>query len=193
MSWRDRAAALLAGREPVPEGFTGTLATGERVLAEARGPRGSLVLATDQGLWLPPGPAPQGADGDAPDVDAVPAAHRIPWHLVSRASWQSGALEVVEAEPEDLGGGVVLLADRAPRRVPLTDPRRVPETVQRRVTEPIRSRQYHEIADGGAWFVQRKVPGQGVVVQVRPDPGTDPAAVRTVAVGVAETLRAARR
>jgi hypothetical protein len=183
--FRERLVAVLAGREPVPEGFTGTLATGERIVADGRGPRGSVVLATDLGLWLPPGPS--AADDD------VPAARRIPWHLVSRARWAQGALEVVEAEPEDLGGGVVLLTDLAPRRVPLVAAGRIPETVQRRVTDPIRSRQHHEIADGGAWFVQRKVPGEGVVVQVRPDPGTDPDAVRTVAVGVAETLRAAGR
>lgn len=179
-------AALLSGREPIPEGFTGELATGERVVAEASGPRGSVVLATDRGLWLPPGPA-------ADDAGAEPAARRVPWHLVSRARWENGALEIVEAEPEDLGGGVVLLADLPPRRVPLEVPRRVPETVHRRVTGPITSRQHHEFADGGAWFVQRKVPGQGVVVQVRPDVGTDPDAVRAVALGVAETLRTAGR
>ena len=36
----DRLRALLTGREPVPEGFTGTLDDGERVIADGRGPRG---------------------------------------------------------------------------------------------------------------------------------------------------------
>lgn len=176
-----RLTALLTGREPLPDGFTGELAADERVVADARGPRGSIVLATDQGLWLPPAAAGE-------------PSHRLPWHLVSKATWASGALEVIAAqEVDDLGGGVVLLADAPPRRVPLTEPGRVPETVQRRVTDAIHSRQHHEIGDGGAWFVQRRVPGAGVVLHVRPDAGTDPDAVRAVAAGLGEKLRAAGR
>lgn len=176
-----RLKALLTGREPVPEGFTGELDADERVLADARGPRGSSVLATDLGLWLPPAAAGE-------------PSQRLDWHLISKASWGSGALEVVAAaHAEDLGGGVVLLTDAPQRRVPLPEPGRVPEVVQRRVTGAIHSRQHHDIGDGGAWFVQRRVPGTGVVVHVRPDAGTDPSTVRAVAVGLAEKLRAAGR
>lgn len=175
-----RLKALLTGREPVPEGFTGTLDAEERVLADARGPRGSIVLATDLGLWLPP-------------VAAGAPSRRLDWHLISKATWGSGALEVVAAaDADDLGGGVVLITDAPPQRVPLPETGRVPDVVHRRVTDAIHSRQHHEIGDGGAWFVQRRVPGTGVVVHVRPDPGTDSTAVRTVAVGLAEKLRAAR-
>jgi hypothetical protein len=173
----DRLSALLTGREPIPEGFAGTLDEGERVIADARGPRGSIVLATDLGLWLPPA-----ASGDG--------ARRVAWHLVTKATWASGALEVVEAdEVEELAGGVVVLADRAPRRVPLAEPGRVPETVQQRVTAAVKDSQHHDLGDGGAWFVQRRVPGAGIVLHVRPDPGTDPEVVRTVAAGVGEKLR----
>ncbi|GAA4806009.1 hypothetical protein GCM10023200_49450 [Actinomycetospora chlora] len=177
---RDRLTALLTGREPVPEGFTGTLDEGERVLADGQGPRGSVVLATDIGLWLPPA-----ASGEP--------ARRIVWHLVTKATWASGALEVVEAdEAEELAGGVVLLADRPPRRVPLTRPGRIPETVHRRVTAAVKDSQHHDLGAGGAWFVQRRVPGDGIVLHVRPDPGTDVDAVRSVAEGVGERLREAR-
>lgn len=176
----DRLGALLTGREPIPEGFTGALDGGERVIADGRGPRGSIVLATDLGLWLPPAASGEGA-------------HRIPWHLVTKATWASGALEVVGAdEVEELAGGVVVLADRAPRRVPLTEPRRVPETVHHRVTGAVKDSQHHDLGEGGAWFVQRRVPGAGIVLQVRPDPGTDPEVVRSVAAGVGEKLRDAR-
>ncbi|MEJ2889739.1 hypothetical protein [Actinomycetospora aeridis] len=180
----DRLGALLTGREPVPEGFAGTLDEGERVIADGRGPRGSIVLATDRGLWLPPAGSGEGA-------------HRVPWHLVTKATWASGALEVIEAdEVEELAGGVVVLADRAPRRVPLTTPGRLPETVHRRVTAAVKDSQHHDLGDGesegGAWFVQRRVPGAGIVLHVRPDPGTDPEVVRTVAAGVGEKLRDAR-
>jgi hypothetical protein len=96
--------------------------------------------------------------------------------------------------------GAVLLADRPPQRLRLTDPGRVPEAVHARVEGSIRSRHHRELpvsADarstgatrGGAWFVQRKVAGRdGTVLQVRPDPGTDEAAVRQVAGDVARTL-----
>ena len=170
--------AILTGREPLPDGFTGTLATGERVLADATGPSrggepGRIVLCTDRGLWI--------------------EDHRIPWHLVVRATWTGGALEVVEAdEAEHLDGGVVLLTDHPPRRLPLADPGRVPETVHRRVTEAIRTRQHVSIGGGGAWFVQRRVTdaaGSRVTTQVHPDPGTDPTTLHTLASGVGEKLR----
>ena len=169
---RRRLAALLTGREAVPERFGGTLDAGERVLADAEAPGGFVVLATDVGLWLDD--------------------HRIPWHLVSKATWQAGALELIEATeatgPDELPGGVVVLADRPVRRVPLVEPGRVPETVHRRVTGSIRSREHVDVpSGGGVWFVQRRV-GERVQTQVRPDPGTDPAAVRTLAHGVGERL-----
>ena len=176
----DRLRALLTGREPVPEGFAGTLDDGERVIADGRGPRGSVVLATDLGLWLPPAASGEGA-------------RRVAWHLVTKATWAGGALEITEAdEVDELAGGVVLLADRGPRRVPLSEPGRLPETVHRRVTAAVKDSQHHDLGGedgGGAWFVQRRVPGAGIVLHVRPDPGTDPETVRTVAAGVGEKLR----
>jgi hypothetical protein len=167
-----RLAALLTGKELTPEGFTGTLEPDEHVLADARTRRGEVVLATDRGLWT--------------------GEHRVPWHLVSKATWAAGALEVVEArEVEHLAGRVVVLADAAPVKLPLPDPGRLPETVHRRVTGAIHSRQHHDLPSGGAWFVQRRTP-DGVVLHVRPDPGTDPDEVRTLAAGVGEKLGRAR-
>ena len=167
-----RLAALLTGREITPEGFTGSLAADERVLADSRTRRGEVVLATDQGLWID--------------------EHRVPWHLVSKATWASGALEVIEAtEAEHLEGGVVLLADASPRKLPLPEPGRIPETVHRRVTDVIHSRQHHDLPSGGAWFVQRRT-RDGIVLHVRPDPGTDRDEVRALAAGVGEKIGRAR-
>jgi len=98
---------------------------------------------------------------------------------------------VVADDVERWAGDVVLLADRPVRRVRLTEPGKVPETVQRRVTGSIRSREHHELPGGGAWFVQRRV-GGAIELQVRPDPGTDPDAVRTLAEGLSEKLRTVR-
>jgi hypothetical protein len=118
------------------------------------------------------------------------------WHLVSKATWRNGALAVVEAvEVEEIAPGTgdgpvaVLLADRPARRFRLADPGRVPEAVHTRVEGSIRSRHRRDLPGGGAWFVQRKVPGRdGAVLQVRPDPGTDPAVVAQVAADVVRSL-----
>jgi len=84
---------------------------------------------------------------------------------------------------------VVVLADRAPVRFTLAAPGKVPHHVRLRVDGSVRSRHRQDIGDGGAWFVQRKVPGRdGTVLQVRPDPGTDVGLVETIAEQVAAKL-----
>jgi hypothetical protein len=66
--------------------------------------------------------------------------------------------------------------------------------VRLRVDGSVRTRHRHELPGGGAWFVQRKVPGHdGTVLQVRPDPGTDPALVSAIAEEVAEKLAGPQR
>lgn len=160
---------LLHGAE-LPTGFTGTLDDDERVLASAAVVGGGHLVVTSAGLWLPPG-------------------RRLGWHLISKATWGGGALTVVEAVERARAGEAVLLDDQPPQRLALTDPGRVPEIVRDRVTGSIRSRYRRELPGGGAWFVQRKVPGRdGVVLQVRAEPGTDDAALRRVAAEVARRM-----
>ena len=163
----------LLGREELPEEVAGRLDPDERVLATARlEPAGHLVV-TSYGMWLP----------------AEEGARRVGWHQVSKASWQGGALAVVEAAEEEILAGAVLLTDLPPQRMRLAEPGRVPETVQARVEGSIRSRHHRDLPGGGAWFVQRKVAGRdGFVLQVRPDPGTDPDVVRQVAADVMRSL-----
>ncbi|NUT49217.1 MAG: hypothetical protein HOV94_18210 [Saccharothrix sp.] len=150
-----------------PEGFTGALEADERVLASAA--IGSeWLVATSHGLWLP-GP------------------RRVGWHLVSKATWSGNALAVVEAVEDGTAGDAVLLRDLPPRRFPLESPGKVPEVVHERVTGSIKSTEHN--ATVGAWFVQRKVAGRdGVVLQVRPDPGADVERVREVAASVAAKI-----
>jgi hypothetical protein len=166
----------LLGRDELPEGFAARLDPDEHVLASAALAGGGHLVATSRGVWI---------EDDGP--------RRIGWHLVSKATWGNGALAFVEAQEVDDLGGAVLLADLPARRLRLAEPGRVPQVVHERVTASIKSRHHRELpasADarsagatcGGAWFVQRKVVGRdGVVLQVRPDPGTDDAAVRQVA------------
>ncbi len=172
-----RLLGQLRGREHLPADFAGALTAGERVLAVAAlAPTGHVVVTT-LGVWVPE------ADG----------YRRIGWQWVSKATWDRSTLVLTEAVPEGTAGDAVLLADRSPRRYPLPEPGRVPEVVHARVTESIRTSQHRALAGGGAWFVQRKLPGEdGIVLQVRPDPGADPDAVHRVAAEVAERLRRAR-
>ncbi len=178
------ALRRLLGGEVLPAGFP-ELEPDERVVAVAGTADGAHVVVTSFGLWLPE----SGADGAA-------GFRRVGWHLVSRAVWRNGALAVVEADElerlaGDEGPEAVLLADRPTRRFRLADPGRVPEAVHARVEASIRSRHHRDLPGGGAWFVQRKVPGRdGTVLQVRPDPGTDPALVAQLAADVARSLRA---
>jgi hypothetical protein len=163
----------LLGRAEVPAGFAGTLDADERVLATAELAGGGHLVVTSRGMWMPTD------DG----------ACRVGWHLVSKASWQGGVLTVVEAQEDAAVTGAVLLTDLPPRRLRLTDPGSVPEAVHARVEASIRSRHHRDLPGGGAWFVQRKVPGRdGIVLQVRPDPGTDLAVVRQMAADVARSL-----
>ena len=164
------ALRRLLRRAPLPE--TVALEADEHVLARAEVVGGGEVVATTRGLWLP-------------------GTGRMGWHLISKATWRSGTLSVVPAREVDNLAGAVLIADLPVRRLRLSaQPGRLPEVVHRRVTGSIRSRHHRSLPGGGAWFVQRTVPGRdGIVLQVRADPGTDDAAVRQVAGDVARTLR----
>ncbi|MGM1063832.1 hypothetical protein [Saccharothrix sp. Mg75] len=154
-----------------PEGFTGALDADENVLASAA-VGAEWLVATTHGLWLP-GP------------------RRVGWHLVSKATWTGNALAVVEAVEEGATGGAVVLRDLPATRFPLESPGKVPQVVHERVTASIRSRHRHE--SPGAWFLQRKVPGRdGVVLQVRPDPGADVEALRGIAASVAAKIASAK-
>lgn len=150
----------------LPEGFAGRLDSAERIITTGElADSGHLVL-TQLGMWVP-----EGAE-----------ARRIGWHLVSKAVWDHEALVVTEAVGIGRVGEAVLLSDLPPRRFTLATPGKVPEVVRQRVTGSIRSSQRCELPGGGAWFVQRRVPGQdGVVLQVRADPGTAPGALEAKA------------
>ncbi|MDQ3153461.1 MAG: hypothetical protein M3R63_17690 [Actinomycetota bacterium] len=169
--------ARLSGRPALPEGFGGRLDADEHVVSVAELARGGHLVLTQRGLWVP-----EGAD-----------ARRVGWEWISKAVWDRGALLVTEAVADGDAGDAVVLRDLPPRRFVLADAGRVPEVVRERVTGSIRSSQHRELPGGGAWFVQRKVPGRdGVVLQVRPDPGTQSDAVRVVAAEVATRMRQAR-
>jgi len=172
-----RLFGRLTDRE-LPADFTGTLLPDEHVLGVAELADGGQLVATSFGLWLP--------DGDG--------VRRIGWHLISKATWGQGSLSVVEAVETGSVADVVLLSDGPARRLRLDQPGKLPQIVHTRVTDSIKSSHHRDLPGGGAWFVQRSVAGQdGIVLQVRADPGTDQDAVRSLAAQVGEQVRKVRR
>ena len=157
----------------LPAGFTGTLGPTERVVTKGELAGGGHLVLTQLGLWVPEGAA----------------ARRIGWHLVSKAVWDRSALVVTEAISTGTAGEAVLLFDLPPRRFALAQPGKIPEVVRERVTSSILSSEHCELPGGGAWFVQRRIPGRdGVVLQVRADSGTALGAVEMMASEVASRL-----
>jgi hypothetical protein len=158
----------------VPEVLAGSLERDEHVVASSVLRGGGFLFATSHGLWVP------GEDGP----------RRVGWHLISKVTWGNGVLELVEARETGNAGEAVLLADQPPARYVLENAGKLPDVVHVRVNGSIRSRHRRELPGGGAWFVQRKVPGRdGIVLQVRPDPGADEDAVRRIASEVASVIR----
>jgi hypothetical protein len=156
-----------------PEDFSGSLSPGEDVVESVPVEGGGHLLVTPLGLWVP-------AEG---------GARRIGWHLIGKAAWADGVFTLTESAEVSTAGSAVVLADLPPVRYRLASPGKVPKQVYLRVESSIRSRHRQEIGAGGAWFVQRKVPGRdGSVLQVRPDPGTDAELVTAIAEQVAAKL-----
>jgi hypothetical protein len=156
-----------------PAGLAKRLAPEEHVLAVAEVTGGGEVVATSLGLWLP-------------QVD-----ERVGWHLVSKATWATGALTVIAAEEDGRAGDAVLLRDLPARRFELDRPGKLPRVVQTRVNLSIRSRHRIDLSVGGAWFVQRVLPGgREVVLQVRADAGADRDAVVRLAEEVSRRIEA---
>lgn len=165
--WRRLTRAL-------PDGFTGTLEADEHVVAVAALRDNGSLVATSLGLFLPDG-------------------HRVGWHLVSKATWGGNALTVIEAVEVSSSGDFVLLKDLPARRFVVEVPGKLPQVVHERVTGSIKSRHRQELPGGGVWFLQRKVPGRdGIVLQARPDPGTDVELVRSIASDVATKIAGQR-
>ena len=165
-----RLLAKLSGTAEVPADFPGSLDPDEHVLSVAPCEDGSVV-ATHLGLWLPEG-------------------RRVGWHLISKAAWGGDVLTVTEAEETRHVDGAVYLRDLRPQRLALTGESRLPDVVHERVNRSIRSRHHRDLPGGGAWFIQRKVPGRnGIELQIRPDPGTDEPALDRLVGALVESLR----
>lgn len=156
-------------RRPTPPAWIRRVLEDDEFVVAAASLDDATVVATSHGIWLP-------------------EQRRIGWHLVSKATWSSGVLALIEAVEEPLDGAV-LLSDLPVRRLALAEPGKLPQVVQRRVEASIVSRHRRDLPGGGVWLVQRKVPGRAQVqLQVRADPGTDAGAVRGVVAEVTSVI-----
>jgi hypothetical protein len=175
--WARRLWDRLSGVGVLPDNFAGRLEPGEHVLAVAAVHGSGHLVASPLGLWLPEGEQ----------------SRRVGWHLVTKATWGGGALTITEAEEVGVAGSAVLLNDRTPRRYALAEAGRLPDVVHARVNRSIRSSHYQDLPGGGAWFVQRRVPGRdGTVLQARVDQDADPVVVADIAAEVARHIDSAR-
>jgi hypothetical protein len=168
---------LRRGR-PLPDGYRPALDRDERVVAWAvTGPAGGpaaggaagpaagaavrepgVLVATDQGLWLPGKP---------------PA--RLGWHEIHRAVWTGDSLEVTAARVVERSPGYVVVADLPTVRFQLADPGDLPAQVRGRVTRSVGPSSHHPLPGaGGVRVVARRVPGvDGLTWTARYDRGVD--------------------
>ena len=143
----------LFGRDRPPAEALARLDRDERVVSWASTADGDAVVATPLGLWVPGGTA------------------RLPWHLVTKATWRDGILTVIAAT--DAGDGV--LTEQPPRSVGLAKPRDLPQTVRVRVERGIAFTRRYPVPGGGVRVVGRRVPGRdGISWQLVFDGGADP-------------------
>jgi hypothetical protein len=131
------------------------LAPDERVLAWADSDVG-LLIATNLGLWLPPG--------------------RLGWHEIHKAVWDGQVLTVTAAREVEERSGYVVVEDLPPVPFTLASPGDLPRTVRTRVTNSVGPSTHHALpGSGGVRVAARRVPGRdGLRWTVRYDPGVDP-------------------
>lgn len=152
-----------------PAHAVAALGEDERVVGWGFLDDGDAVLATQRGLWIPE------------QNETGVGRRRIDWHRVSKASWSSGSLLVVEGriaddvvvdEQEPTAGE---LRDLAPIALRLREPRNLPPTVRKRVDHSVAYSTHHPIPPvGGVRVVARRVSGRdGLEWTVRYDEGTD--------------------
>lgn len=165
-------------RVPLPAGLSSVMERDETVLSIADLEDGQLAV-TRFGIWHLPN-----------DGSAVELADRIGWETLSKAHWDGKVLGLKIADVLGELGGAQWIQDRPRRRFAVVEPRKVTDIIHTRTRAAIVSSLHFDVPGGGGWLVLRKVPGRdGLVPQVRLDPGTDPGP-EDVAATVAELVQA---
>lgn len=144
----------------VPPTLAAALGPEEHLLGLTSADGGIVMATTRFGLWVLQDDRPQ----------------RIDWHLISKARLADRVLELTVAEEiERWPDRTAVLLDgsefqlRPERLTKLTD------MVHARVRRSVAASRYLNWPDAGGWVVLRRVAGRdGLMVQVRVDPGADP-------------------
>ena len=143
-----------------PREVRDVVAQGERVLSWAMVPGSGWAVATDAALYLPVlvERSPGGAGA---------TSLRLPWELITKASWTDEGALVVEGRPQARGRDQGWM-------VRLDDPRTLPTVVYERVTSTVVVSERVALAeDAGARIVARRADG-GLKWTVTFDAGLDP-------------------
>jgi hypothetical protein len=149
-------------RRPVPGAVARAIERDERVLGVAECEDGRVLVATRLGLWV--------ADDES--------VQRVPWHLISKARLAGRSLAVVVAhEVGSWGSGMIAVEDEPERSFTLVGRNTLTDVVHGRVRGSVAASRHLAWPGGGGWVALRRVAGSdGLVRQLRLDPGADPTA-----------------
>jgi hypothetical protein len=170
LPWRRQALPLALAAQLDPE---------EHIQAMAPCAGGKLLAASRFGLWVV-------EDGQAA---------RLGWESIAKARLTAQVLSIIPTEVVgEFDDGVQVLRDQPTQEFVLTERSTLTDVVHTRVRRSVAASRHLTYPASGGWVVLRRVPGRnGLLRQVRLDPGTDPGAPgfdRAVA-EVADDLEAA--
>jgi hypothetical protein len=149
--------SIFRRRPRIPAALSPPLEAEERILAWAYvGEPGTEVLvATNRGLWLPPG-------------------RRLGWHEIHKVAWSGRELLITPAETAAERVGYTVQIDAPVLGFLLLEPGELPDQVRTRVTRSVAYTSHHPLPpSGGVRVVGRRVSGaDGLIWAVRYDART---------------------
>jgi hypothetical protein len=151
---------MLGRRRRLPAERRPPLERDERILAwAAPAGRDDVIVATNQGLWLP---------GDG-------GPRRLAWSEIHKATWSGQELVVTPAAEVTTISGYAVMTDQPSMRYTLAEPGDVPHQIRARVTRSVAYTIHHPLPGGGGVRVAaRRVPGfDGLHWTVRYDRDAD--------------------
>lgn len=149
-------------RRTLPPPLTVALGDDEQIQAVADLADGTVLAVSRFGLWH------VGAE----------SASRTGWEAIAKARLTGSVLSIIPTRVVgELSDGTTVLADDAVRQHVLAGKSTLTDIVHTRVRRSVAASRHLTYPAGGGWVVLRRVPGRdGVVTQLRLDPGADPAA-----------------
>jgi len=153
---------LFRRRIPLPDALRDVLDADEVVLTHALTVDGTTVAATRKRLLVLSGSE----------------LRSIGWSEVAKAWLDTGTLSVVPLQSISvLSDGTAVLRDAAPLIFTFDRPAGLTDQVHNRVRRSVAGSRYLPWPSGGGWVTTRRVAGRdGLLLQIRLDPGADPQA-----------------